>query len=94
MDIIPQTVNVRDEPLQLKFTYRNLLKFLQLDETTRQKLHEDLDKFVEWKKNQTKEANEFGIKDRSEEHKEKVKLILVFLVIFQGIWDPTKNCRL
>ena len=78
VDIIPQTVDVRDEPLQLKFTYRNLLKFTQLDEFNRQKLHEDLDKFVEWKKNQVKETNEFGIKDRSEEHKEKVNSYFFF----------------
>lgn len=71
IDIIPQTENVRDEPLKLKFLFRNLLKFSELDEANRQKLHEDLEKFVEWKKNQAKEANEFGLKERSEEHKEK-----------------------
>jgi len=71
IDIIPQTENVRDEPLKLKFLFRNLLRFSELDEINRQKLHEDLEKFVEWKKNQTKEANEFGLKERSEEHKEK-----------------------
>ena len=71
VDIIPQTETIREEPLKLKFLYRNLLKFTELDEVTRQRLHEDLEKFNEWKKNQAKEAHEFGVKERSEEQKEK-----------------------
>ena len=74
VDIIPQTETIRDEPLQLKFLYRNLIKFVELDGSNRQKLHEDLEKFNEWKKVQDKEAREFGVKERSEEQKEKVKL--------------------
>lgn len=75
VDIIPQTETIREEPLKLKFLYRNLLKFTELDEVTRQRLHEDLEKFNEWKKNQAKEAHEFGVKERSEEQKEKVRTI-------------------
>jgi len=72
VDIIPQTETIKNEPALLRFTYRNFLKYLELDEEKRENLHRDLEKYSVWKKGQAKEAHEFGIKDRTEEDKEKV----------------------
>jgi hypothetical protein len=73
VDIIPQTETIKNEPPQFRFTYRNFLKYLELDEEKREALHRDLEKYAIWKKTQAKEAHEFGIKDRNEEDKQKVR---------------------
>ena len=72
VDIIPQTETIQTQPAQFRFTYRNFLKYLELNEEKREVLHRDLEKFAVWKKAQAKEAHEFGIKDRTEEDKQKV----------------------
>lgn len=78
VDIIPQTNAPKLEPAPLRFLYRNLLKFNDLDESKRAVLQKDMEKYGVWKKNQTKEAHEFGIKERNEEEKEKVNFYFNF----------------
>ena len=71
VDIIPQSIIVKTEPPALKYLYRNLLKYLEYDEAKRQTLHQDMEKYYVWKKNQQKEAFEFGLKERNQDEREK-----------------------
>lgn len=80
VDILPYKPQIRERPETIRFVYRNFLKYTELTEDRRIRLHADKSEYENWLSLQ---KTEFGATVRSEEERQKVKSSILKTAIFK-----------